>query len=152
MMNDGGKCSVIARRIVADANSNDIPYSFVMECFEKHAEVDDYEHGILPDAESANFGMNITVKGKTLRECVNKACDAIGADHPQSDDDIFITDDTISISRTENDDAEEPAPQEVEDWKKGKARLWLCDYYWSVKMIVDKTLDEEFLREEFNRQ
>lgn len=124
-----------------------LPFHYEMNCYEKMAEVDDYEHGVMLDAECNCFSMDLNVKGDTLKECIEKACDSLCLDY---DDDCWqVIDDDILISRMEDDDGCKASKYDIERWKKGEQRLWCADYRWEVKICFDQ-LGEEFLEEELN--
>ena len=142
----------IAKRLVRSsrnftADENDNPYYFVMQCVEKQAEEDVYEEGV--NGKTSNFSMNITVSDRNLKKCAEKACNSIGIDFDI--DNFFIQDGFITMSKMENDDGEEASDPEIESWKKGETRLWLCDYIWSVTMRLDKELDENFIESELRK-
>lgn len=107
---------------------------FAMKCYEKHAEVDDYENGIPIDAKTCCYAMDITFRRKSIKECVEAACDFMGMAAPEPDG-IFIdeTNGDIVLDRMENDEGNDPTSSEYDEWKAGRERLWIATYRFEVK-------------------
>lgn len=122
-----------------------LPFHYEMNCYEKDADVFSYREGAEMGANASCSGMNLRVKGKTLMECIEHACDKICVDFEE--DEFRVIDNDIQIDRLECDDGTAASEDEIERWKKGELRLWCATYRWEVKICFDQ-LGEEFLEEE----
>jgi hypothetical protein len=106
----------------------------------KRFEEDSYTEGCL-SGTAGEFNIEATFKADTLEEVIKKASDFLGGFDMSE---IQLSEDSIgsfSVSIMEDGDGVKATESELEQWKAGKKRLWLCDYDMDVYLVSEERVD-----------
>jgi hypothetical protein len=109
--------------------------SYVYRCmgWSKHAEVDDYEQGCLPDS---GHWVAIEQIKPLCAESMPELIEKIGGHFGLEIDDVWLGNlehGSIGFNQLENEDSSAPTPKQLEEWKRGERKLWLCDYTFFIE-------------------
>ena len=120
---------------------------YVCTYMSKEVTRDDYEHGCDPDSMWLVAEEKMSIHADTLPKLIEQ----IGQRYALAIDDIWLLDDAggdgymrIGFRRMENNNAEEPAQDEIEEWRGNSSvvPMWLADYSFQIAKIVPITRKE----------
>lgn len=101
----------------------------------KHAEEDVFADGCIPPGSVT--AIDVTFQGSTAEECVKAFRDFVG---PVDDGDVELDaceeDGRVDVQIMETDDGIAADDDDVEEWKAGRLRLWLCTYTAIVERVT----------------
>jgi hypothetical protein len=103
---------------------------------EKCVEVDSFAEGCQPDSRQCLMADSVNVVSDTLTGLVEKIGDTDGLDMddlfiPGAGDEEHVT--GVGYNRMEDADGNEPSKAQIRQWKRGRATLYLADYYFAIE-------------------
>lgn len=103
-------------------------------------EEDVYAHGCTGNGSSAWIDMKW--KAETLADLVEHLNAFVGNDDPSSVlYDACEEEGRLDIQVMETDDGCAASSADIEAWKQGKRRLWLCDYSFTVERVERQSVN-----------
>lgn len=109
---------------------------YLVRGFNKTAQVDDFEHGCIGDENHYDTGSSHNWTSDTVDGVVKELMDFLCIEDKDAVElDACDEIGRIDIQRTENAEGYEPSKSEIEEWKKGKLKMWLCDYTFHLESI-----------------
>jgi hypothetical protein len=111
---------------------------------DKHAELDDYESGCLLD-DSFNFNVDVKFTGSTVGEVIEEIKSFLGIDNDDCVSKNPCEDDgsRVDFQVMENEHGHPASTHDIERWKLGKMKLWLCDYTAYFTDVIIKSINVE---------
>lgn len=127
----------------------DVPKYIVRKVFAT-SEEDIYSEGATGKYGSS-WTEDIKVTGNSLQEIINKVKEAV---YVKDNGSVYIDEDGgVSFNTMGDEDNNEAFKEDIDLWKKGKKRLWIVDYYFTVeyypKQVGQKTFEEEGVKFEY---
>ncbi len=121
---------------------------FVVDWFSASTEEDSYKDGILPNSSGSSWGEgDMGFKSgyyRTIEDALKAVCEANYFDYdPDSweyfEDGQFNGQFMVDVNNSEATDGD------IEEWKKGRKRLWCCDISVHIKKqsLAEDVTDEE---------
>ena len=102
----------------------------------KSGEVDDPEHGCLPDT-GFSFGGDDRFKAETIPALISKLRDFVCVDEDYEIElDACEEDGRVDISVTETKDSYPATEKDIQRWKDGELELWYSTYSFYVKEVT----------------
>jgi hypothetical protein len=102
------------------------------------SEEDVYTEGCIPN--SGNGGvLDIQFKGDTVEDVIEQIKDYYGEDGME----INSCDEPgrVDIHRLETADGIEPSERQLQQWREGDFRLWLCSYTYYITQVTRQPIE-----------
>lgn len=101
----------------------------------KFWEEDRYSEGCVPNSGSCCW-IDYPMQADTLGELLEK----INCFTSNSDEDAILLDaceeeGRVDIQVLETEESYPPSPAQLQAWKEGKLKLWLCDYSFQIEKV-----------------
>lgn len=130
-------------RIARDVTAADEGMEYVVEGCLCSTEEDNYENGASGRIDT-EWDVDIRGRYANVEECLKAVCEDLNFDWDASGW-TYFDDGEITKPFMVNAENIEANDSDIEKWKVGKKRLWICDVRVHIVKRVDKDIDESDL-------
>lgn len=122
---------------------------FACTHYDKHAELDSFTEGCMPETRRCVLSRSVNVTGKSMLDLIKNISRELCLDCENESWWIPMDNGTISFmsfNRIETDEGDEPTTKQDSQWKADELNLWLADYTFHIEKRVVSPVSPEDLQ------